>query len=137
MVGKLNKLYRAFIDYRKVTGPDSDLKRDRKTYKSLDKEQEFFEAIKINCTIDEDWVEFIESKIEYVTKAVNEERQFIETIGEVVPIEKVKKVSKDSVKHLAKHSNLITKVPENEDDILPEKLYIACQYQRNLFGKCR
>ena len=126
MVGKLNKLYRAFIDYRKVTGPDSDLKRDRKTYKSLDKEQEFFEAIKINCTIDEDWVEFIESKIEYVTKAVNEERQFIETIGEVVPIEKVKKVSKDSVKHLAKHSNLITKMPENEeDDLLPEKLYMV------------
>ena len=125
MVGKLNKLYRAFIDYRKVTGPDSDLKRDRKTYKSLDKEHEFFEAIKINCTIDEDWVQFIESKIEYVTKAVNEERQFIETVGEVVPIEKVKKVSKDSVKHLAKHSNLITKVPENEDDILPEKLYMV------------
>lgn len=126
MVGKLNKLYRAFIDYRKVTGPDSDLKRERKNYKSIDKEQEFFEAIKINCTIDEDWVEFIESKIEYVTKAVNEERQFIETIGEVVPIEKVKKVSKDSVKHLAKHSNLITKLPENEeDDILPEKLYMV------------
>ena len=125
MVGKLNKQYRAFIDYRKVTGPDSDLKRDRKTYKSLNQEQDFFEAIKINCTIDEDWVEFIESKIEYVTKAVNEERQFIETIGEVVPIEKVKKVSKDSVKHLAKHSNLITKVPENEDDILPEKLYMV------------
>ena len=35
MVGKLNKLYRAFIDYRKVTGPDSDLKRDRKNYKSF------------------------------------------------------------------------------------------------------
>ena len=125
MVGKLNKQYRAFIDYRKVTGPDSDLKRDRKTFKTLDQEQEFFESIKINCTIDEDWVEFIESKIEYVTKAVNEERQFIETIGEVVPIEKVKKVSKDSVKHLAKHSNLITKMPEDEDDILPEKLYMV------------
>ena len=125
MVGKLNKQYRAIIDYRKVTGPDSDLKRDRKTFKTLDQEQEFFESIKINCTIDEDWVEFIESKIEYVTKAVNEERQFIETIGEVVPIEKVKKVSKDSVKHLAKHSNLITKMPEDEDDILPEKLYMV------------
>lgn len=125
MVGKLNKQYRAFVDYRKVTAPDSDLKRERKNYKSLDKEHEYFEAIKIDCKIDEDWVEFIESKIEYVTKAVNEERQFIETIGEVVPIEKVKKVSKDSVKHLAKHSNLITKVPEDEDDILPEKLYMV------------
>ena len=33
MVGKLNKLYRAFIDYRKVTGHDSDLKRERKNYR--------------------------------------------------------------------------------------------------------
>lgn len=125
MVAKINKLYRAFIDYRKVTATDSDLKRERKSYKLIDKELEFFEAIKIDCTIDEDWVEAIESKIEYVTKAVNEERQFIETIGEVVPIEKVKKVSKDSVKHLAKHSNLITKVPEDEDDMIPEKLYMV------------
>ena len=125
MVGKLNKQYRAIIDYRKVTGPDSDLKRDRKTFKSLDQELDFFESTKINCTIDEDWVKFIESKIEYVTKAVNEERQFIETVGEVVPIEKVKKVSKDSVKHLAKHSNLITKLPENEDDLIPEKLFMV------------
>ena len=125
MVGKLNKQYRAIIDYRKVTGPDSDLKRDRKTFKSLDPELDFFESTKIDCTIDEDWVEFIESKIEYVTKAVNEERQFIETVGEVVPIEKVKKVSKDSVKHLAKHSNLITKLPENEDDLIPEKLFMV------------
>ena len=125
-MGKLNKLYRAFIDYRKVTATDSDLKRERKTYKFIDKDLEYFEAIKINCTIEEDWVKEIESKIEYVTKAVNEERQFIETIGEVVPIEKVKKVSKDSVKHLAKHSNLITKLPENEeDDIIPEKLYMV------------
>lgn len=125
MVAKINKLYRAFVDYRKVTATDSDLKRERKNYKLIDKELEFFEAIKINCTIEEDWVEEIESKIEYVIKAVNEERQFIETVGEVVPIEKIKKVSKDSVKHLAKHSNLITKVPEDEDEIIPEKLYMV------------
>ena len=124
-MAKLNKLYRAFIDYRKVTAVDSDLKRDRKSYKLIDKELEYFEAIKVKCTIEEDWVKEIEKKMEYVTKAVNEERQFIETIGEVVPIEKVKKVSKDSVKHLAKHSNLITKVPENEDEIIPEKLYMV------------
>ena len=64
MVAKLNKLYRAFVDYRKVTATDSDLKRERKNYKLIDKELEFFEAIKINCTIEEDWVEEIESKIE-------------------------------------------------------------------------
>ena len=32
MVAKINKLYRAFTDYRKVTATDSDLKRERKNY---------------------------------------------------------------------------------------------------------
>ena len=43
-----------------------------------------------------------------------------------MPIEKVRKISKDSVEHLAKHSDLITHVPEEEDDLLiPDKLYMV------------
>ena len=40
MVAKINKLYRAFTDYRKVTATDSDLKRERKNYKLIDKESQ-------------------------------------------------------------------------------------------------
>ena len=36
--------------------------------------------------------------------------------------EKVKNVSKDSVAHLARHSNLITRYEEGED-IIPDRLY--------------
>ncbi|MDE5897090.1 MAG: DUF2357 domain-containing protein, partial [Clostridia bacterium] len=57
---------------------------------------------------------------------VQEERQFIRTNGEVVPIEKVKRISKDSVEHLAKHSEMITHVPEEQSDqIVPDKLYMT------------
>ena len=84
------------------------------------------ESTKYLCKINEDWVKAIEEGLEFVEKAVAEERQFIRTNGEVVPIEKVKKVSKDSVEHLAKHSEMITHVPENEGDLLvPDKLYMV------------
>ncbi|MBQ2686257.1 MAG: hypothetical protein IJF55_00810 [Clostridia bacterium] len=74
------------------------------------------------CTVDEDWIEAIETGLVFIEKAIKEERQFIYSNGEVVPIEKVKHVSKDSVQHLAKHSNLITKEQEGED-IIPDQLY--------------
>ena len=55
-------------------------------------------------------------------KAIAEERQFIRNNGEVVPIEKVKRVSRDSVEHLSRHSNLITK-KSTGDNLIPEQLY--------------
>lgn len=74
------------------------------------------------CSVDEDWIIAIEEGLVFIEKAIKEERQFIYSNGEVVPIEKVKHVSKDSVQHLAKHSNLITKEQEG-DDIIPDQLY--------------
>ena len=74
------------------------------------------------CTIDEDWVNAIEAGLVHIEKAIKEERQFIRSNGEVVPIEKVKHVSKDSVEHLSKHSNLIAREIEGED-IIPDHLY--------------
>jgi hypothetical protein len=74
------------------------------------------------CTIDEDWVNAIEAGLVHIEKAIKEEKQFIRSNGEVVPIEKVKYVSKDSVEHLSKHSNLIAREIEGED-IIPDNLY--------------
>lgn len=76
----------------------------------------------MTCTIDEDWVNAIEAGLVHIEKAIKEERQFIRSNGEVVPIEKVKHVSKDSVEHLSKHSNLIAREIEGED-IIPDHLY--------------
>ena len=49
-------------------------------------------------------------------------RQFARKDSSSVDIEKVKHVSKDSVVHLAQHSNLITRYEEGED-IIPDRLY--------------
>lgn len=123
---QLDVYYRAFKEYRKETADNSACEKDRKNIIAANPDGDSLESTKYLCKINEDWVKAIEEGLEFVEKAVAEERQFIRTNGEVVPIEKVKKVSKDSVEHLAKHSDMITHVPENEGDLLvPDKLYMV------------
>ena len=118
--------YRAFKAYRKQTKENTACEKERRAVAEAGKESDKLLATKYLCRIDEDWIKAIEEGLEFVEKAVAEERQFIRTNGEVVPIEKVKKISKDSVEHLAKHSDMITHVPEEEDALLvPDKLYMV------------
>lgn len=122
----LNIYYRAFKEYRKETKDKRICQIDRKAMKKAGLEFDKLETIKYLCTIEEDWVKAIEDGLVFVDKAVREERQFILTNGEVVPIEKAKKISKYSIEHLARHSDLISRVPENENDTLvPDKIYIV------------
>ncbi len=122
----LDIYYRAFKEYRKQTADKTGCEKDRRSIAETDTEQDRLQSTKYLCRIEEDWIKAVEEGLEFVEKAVAEERQFIRTNGEVVPIEKVRKISKDSVEHLAKHSDLITHVPEEEDDLLiPDKLYMV------------
>lgn len=118
--------YRAFKEYRKETIGNSLCEKDRKAICKADCESDKLNTIKYLCNIEEDWIKAIEEGLKYVEKAVQEERQFIRVNGEVVPIEKVKRISKASVEHLAKHSEMITHVPENETDtVVPDQLYMV------------
>ena len=120
----LDTYYRALIDYSKNTLQDKDCGSQRiATTKANAKNDNVIVTRKI-CHVNTDWIEHIEQGLEHVDKAIREERQFIRSNGEVVDIEKVKSVSKDSVKHLAQHSNLITRHTEGED-IIPDRLYIV------------
>ena len=122
----LDIYYRAFKEYRKETVGNTLCEKDRKTLTRSNTDADKLNTTKYLCIIDNEWVQKIEEGLEFVEKAVQEERQFIRVNGEVVPIEKVKRISKDSVEHLAKHSEMITRVPEEEDDnIVPDKLYMV------------
>lgn len=122
----LDIYYRAFKGYRKQTADNTGCEKDRRSLAESNVEEDRLQSTKYLCKIEEDWIEAIEEGLVFVEKAVAEERQFIRTNGEVVPIEKVRKISKDSVEHLAKHSDMITHVPEEEDDLLiPDKLYMV------------
>lgn len=124
-MGILDSYYRGFKDYRSNTLDDKLCQKDRKIYKKSGLEFDKLEITKYLCTIESDWIEAIEKGLEYVEKAVKEERQFITTNGEIVPIEKAKKVSKDTVAHLARHANMITRVPKEGDDLIPDKLFMV------------
>ncbi len=125
-MGILDVYYRGFIDYRKNTDNDKAVKRERKILAKANDAFEKFIVTKYQIEIDEEWVKEIEKGLEFVEKAVKEERQFIRTNGEIVPIEKVKKVSRDSVSHLARHSNMITHLPDDpKDTIVPDSIYMV------------
>jgi hypothetical protein len=118
--------HRGFKSYRNETLNSKACAKDRRTLRKLGLEFDKFTVKKYLCTINEDWIIEIEKGLEFVEKAVAEERQFIRVNGEVVPIEKAKKVSKYSVEHLAKHSEMITHVPEKEGDpVIPDAIYMV------------
>lgn len=118
----INTYFRAVNDYRKNTNKQAECVKTRKNIAESDRENDFIEVERVKCTIDTDWVDEIEKGLVFVEKALKEERQFIRSNGEVIPIEKVKHVSKNSVEHLARHSDLITRYNEDED-LIPDKIY--------------
>ena len=117
--------HKAFKSFRNHTQEDSNSQKLRKIISNANQIEQLT-SIKYDCEIDEDWIENIEEGLIYIEKAIREDRQFIRTEGEVVQIEKVKRVSKASVEHLSRHSDLITRAPEGDlSNIIPDKLYVV------------
>ena len=113
--------YRALLAYKRLTAEQRDCRRDSHAFAEAEG-TERVTVTRMTCTVDEAWIDAIEAGLIHIEKAIKEERQFIYSNGEVIPIEKVKQVSKDSVEHLARHAELITRAPEGED-LIPDKLY--------------
>lgn len=118
---KTYSYYRALSDFKKATA-NRYCEAQKESIKNAVSGEERITVTRNLCVIEEDWVKAIETGLVFVEKAINEERQFIKSNGEVVPIEKAKHVSKDSVEHLARHSDLLTRKPEG-DEIIPDKIY--------------
>lgn len=79
----------------------------------------------LDCAVKTDWIERIETALPFVENAVRENRQFILRQGETVPTQKAKRVSKASVEHLSRHSELITTLPDPGEDLIPDKIYMT------------
>ena len=121
-MNQLNVYYRALLNYREQTAKDRDCTLDRNALTRVNTDADKIVLKRNFCTVDTDWVDAIEEGLVFIEKAIKEERQFIRSNGEVIPIEKVRNVSKASVEHLAKHSNLITREVEGED-LIPDQLF--------------
>lgn len=115
--------YLAYERYKKELQDNRDVHLFRKGVNSRKSPDDYLSMIVVECEIDEEWIATIEKGLHYISKAIKEDRQFIRNEGEVLPIEKIRRVSKDSIVDLSKHSNYITRVPEDvEDNVVPEKL---------------
>ena len=123
-MNELDVYYRALLGYRKLTAEDSKCTALRSAIAGASVEGDKITVKTAGCTVDEEWVREIEKGLVHIEKAIKEERQFIRSNGEVLPIEKIRHVSKESIEHLAKHSDYITRYEEGED-IVPDKLYMV------------
>ena len=95
-MNQLDIYFRALIEYRKLTGANIECSAFLSAASEADRPTDRIVAVRNICTIDEDWVNEIEKGLDFIEKAIKEERQFILSQGEVVPIEKVKNFSKES-----------------------------------------
>ncbi len=75
---------------------------------------------KLNKNIDMRWVEMLEDCIVPLDTIIRNPRRFIVQEDEVVPIHRSKKVTPDSVRHLAQHTHLISNI--RGDELQPNKI---------------
>jgi hypothetical protein len=124
----IDLFYRSFYEFKKQLETDKDSVPLIRFAQSLNKT--IHEDITINyyeCTIQEDWVLELERALPFLEKAIKEERQFIRNDEDVLPIEKIRRTSRQSVQDLSKHSDYITRKPDPLDNVavVPDKLMIV------------
>ncbi|MBR1723994.1 MAG: DUF2357 domain-containing protein, partial [Ruminococcus sp.] len=72
--------------------------------------------------IDVTWVEAIENGLVHVDNVLRNPRLTIEDVEEIVPIALSRKITVDSVKHLAQHTDLIQSIDKKTGKITPSKI---------------
>lgn len=108
-----SKYYRAYKYMQEILTPDFTHKYLNRCMEDSDKGEDILKGKTNEKVIDMDWVIAFEEALPYIQKAIDEQRRFIKQVENVVRIEKAKKITTDSVKHLAQHTNFIAKV-END-----------------------
>lgn len=70
---------------------------------------------------DYSWLDKIEETITYIDDIIRSPRKFIVQEEEVVPVERAKKITLETIRHLAQHTNFIQKI-EDDGTITPNKV---------------
>lgn len=73
------------------------------------------------CVSDTSWIDMVESCIPYLDNIIRNPRRFIVQEENIVPIEKAKVVTEESIRHLAQHTSMIQEVQE-DGTVIPLKL---------------
>ncbi len=97
---------------------------------SIEKADEFLEKTKSTLaikkyiekvTVDFSWVDAINETLPYLDKIIRNPRRFITTEEDIIIIEKTKKVTEESIKHLAQNTGLIQDI-DDKGFVKPKKL---------------
>ena len=67
------------------------------------------------------WIEVIEETLPYIVNAIDKPNRLLNNNEEILQIEKTKKVTVESIKHLSKHTNMIQEIAEDES-VIPNKI---------------
>lgn len=120
MASQYDLIFSAYEEYKQKLIEDP-------VYVKLTKEIGLASKAKDTCTgsvshktIDLDWVEAIEAGLPYIDIAIREQRRFFENNEEIVSIERARRITSESVKHLAQHTSMISKV--EGDTVTPERI---------------
>ena len=74
----------------------------------------------VERNIDLSWVEMIEDSIVALDTIIRTPQRYIKNEEEIVPIEMVRTVSTESIRHLAQHTNMIAMV--KGDEVTPQRM---------------
>ena len=73
------------------------------------------------CVSDTTWIDMVEECIPYLDNIIRNPRRFIVQEENIVPIEKAKVVTEESIRHLAQHTSMIQEV-HDDGTVIPLKL---------------
>jgi len=105
--------YSVFVDNENTTS--KKFYRNLKTKVKVEKNTQ-------STIFDNSWLDLVESVVPYINKIYENPKKFIKNEEEILKIEKTKKVTIDSIKHLSKHTDFISKFDPETGDITPDKL---------------
>ena len=107
-------------NYKVVMGDiGSDL--SEKFYSNL-KRSVKIEKSTTGTEFDLDWISKIEEAVPYIDNIFDSPKRFIISEEEILNVEKSKKVTVQTIKHLSKHSNFNSEFDEETNNIRPSKI---------------
>ncbi len=126
MANQFTPTYVALKNLKKAMRKNPSFSSQLMSITRAEKSEEELSAFSTVCIIDNDWIDMVEKKMQFLIGAVEEERQFVKSEGDVLPIERVRSVGKDSIVDLAKHSNYLTHTPTSTmGKVIPDKLLVS------------
>ena len=114
LIGEFKEFIDIFEDDQLFSNLDTLIRSSRNTFAMNRKIME--------KVIDVSWVEAIENGILHLDNFLRSPRKTIEDVEEVVPIALSKKITVESVKHLAQHTDLIQSIDKRTGKITPSKI---------------